>query len=102
MPGNYNPAVRLIAAWKLHSRRAASAKKGRFAMAITEREQRGLAIAALCRLQKNRDGVWVVPSQSSAKEKYQVRIDENGDTCTCPDYDLRKGTCKHIYAVRYT
>lgn len=70
-------------------------------MVITEREQRGMAIAALCKLRKSKDGVWSVPSQSG-EGKYQVRVDENGDTCTCPDYDLRKGTCKHIYAVRYT
>jgi transposase/predicted nucleic acid-binding Zn finger protein len=70
-------------------------------MAITEREQRGLAIAALCRLQKNKDGVWMVPSQTG-EGKYVVRHDENGHTCTCPDYELRKGTCKHIYAVQYT
>lgn len=32
-------------------------------MAISEREQRGLAIAALCRIDK-RGGEWSVPSQS--------------------------------------
>ena len=39
-------------------------------MAITEREQRGLAIAALCRL-NGQNGVWRVPSQSG-NGKYEV------------------------------
>jgi transposase len=69
-------------------------------MAISEREQRGLAIAALCRIDK-KDGVWHVPSQSGAG-KYEVQHTAGECRCTCPDYELRKQKCKHIYAVEYT
>jgi transposase len=70
-------------------------------MAISEREQRGLAIAALCRINKQDDGLWVVPSQSGAG-KYHVRHGEGGCHCTCPDFETRGMKCKHIYAVEYT
>ena len=69
-------------------------------MAITEREQRGLAIAALTKLNKQ-DGVWLVPSQSGGG-KYEVRHDAGKQTCTCPDFETRGVKCKHIYAVDYT
>jgi transposase len=69
-------------------------------MAISEREQRGLAIAALCRIDK-KDGLWVVPSQSGSG-KYHVH--HGGETChcTCPDFEKRGQKCKHIYAVEFT
>ena len=69
-------------------------------MAISEREQRGLAIAALCRISKQ-DGVWVVPSQSG-NGKYQVHHHGGECRCTCPDFELRQQKCKHIYAVEFT
>ncbi len=69
-------------------------------MAISEREQRGLAIAALCRLEK-KDGAWLVPSQSG-NGKYQVRHGADSCHCTCPDFETRQQKCKHIYAVEYT
>jgi hypothetical protein len=69
-------------------------------MAISEREQRGLAIAALSKID-NKNGVWMVPSQSG-NGRYEV-IHQNGEPrCTCPDFELRGGKCKHIYAVEYT
>lgn len=61
------------------------------------REQRGLEIAARARIVK-KDGVWVVPSQSS-KGFYQVTMADNGPHCTCPDFELRGTRCKHGYAV---
>jgi transposase len=63
---------------------------------MCEREQRGLAIAAVCKLTL-KAGVWLVPSQSG-KGKYQVC----GDHCTCPDHETRGVKCKHIFAVEYT
>lgn len=69
-------------------------------MALSEREQRGMAIAALCRLDK-RNGVWIVPSQSG-NGKYQVQHAEGACRCTCPDFELRQQKCKHIYAVEFT
>lgn len=76
-------------------------------MAISEREQRGLAIAALCKIDK-KDGMWTVPSQSGSG-KYQVRHEVGECRCTCPDFELRNVNsvgpllkCKHIYAVEFT
>lgn len=69
-------------------------------MAITEREQRGMAIAALCKIDKQ-DGVWVVPSQSG-NGKYHVTNDRTDPKCNCPDFETRACKCKHIFAVEYT
>ena len=35
-----------------------------------------------------------------AKEKYVV--DADAKQCTCPDFESRQATCKHIFAVEYT
>jgi hypothetical protein len=62
------------------------------------REIKGLEIAAKSRL--TRDGnTWLVPSQAG-KGKYTV--DANAKQCTCPDFEARQATCKHIFAVEYT
>lgn len=69
-------------------------------MAISEREQRGLAIAALCKIGKQ-DGAWLVPSQSG-NGKYKVFHDAAGPRCNCLDFETRRVKCKHIFAVEYT
>jgi transposase len=62
------------------------------------REQRGLVIAALCKL--NRTGaVWSVPSQSDGSKSYTV--DPGKKTCSCPDHKETGFTCKHLYAVEF-
>ena len=61
------------------------------------REQRGLAIAAKCKLTK-KDDTWLVPSQSQDGEKYTVIP---GTKCTCPDHEVRQVKCKHLWAVEY-
>jgi transposase len=64
------------------------------------REQRGLAIAALCKIERRSNGVWVVPSQSG-HGRYAVRPGTEC-TCTCPDFEARGGLkCKHVYAVEF-
>jgi predicted nucleic acid-binding Zn finger protein len=68
-------------------------------MAISEREQRGLAIAALCKLDK-KDGAWIVPSQTGS-DSYKVHHGKE-PRCTCPDFEKRGEKCKHIFAVEYT
>ena len=61
------------------------------------RQLRGMAIAAIVRIEKNRIG-YKVPSQSG-NGSYVVNTD--GDPiCTCPDFDKRQQPCKHIYAVQ--
>ena len=62
------------------------------------RQERGLKIAALAKIERNPLG-WQVPSQSG-NGSYVVKID--GDKfCTCPDFADRRLPCKHIYAVEF-
>jgi hypothetical protein len=67
------------------------------------REQRGLALAALYRIEKGEDGRWVVPSQSGNGTKYIVDADEDPSKqhCTCPDHRDRAVKCKHMFAVEF-
>ncbi len=64
------------------------------------REERGIIIAALCKLQRRDDGIWLVPSQSKNDKKYEV--DPTHCTCTCPDHKEEGHKCKHLYAVEIT
>ncbi|MDX2166478.1 MAG: IS5 family transposase [Deltaproteobacteria bacterium] len=66
---------------------------------MDERQQRGLVIAATAKIQRKGDA-WIVPSQS-LNGKYTVRRDAAGQSCTCPDHELRQQPCKHIFAVEY-
>ncbi|MBC7783004.1 MAG: transposase [Burkholderiales bacterium] len=63
------------------------------------RQQRGLEIAAMFRIEQ-KHGIYFVPSQSSTK-KYVVRMNDDYPSCSCPDYETRACKCKHIYAVEY-
>ncbi|HVS36167.1 MAG TPA: SWIM zinc finger family protein [Gemmataceae bacterium] len=65
---------------------------------MNAREERGLVIAALCKLNKTPDG-WLVPSQSGTAI-YRVNVDKQ--TCTCPDHTESGFKCKHLYAVEFT
>lgn len=66
---------------------------------MNPREQRGLVIAALCKLNKTNEG-WLVPSQSGAERIYRVNVE--AQTCTCPDHQEAGFKCKHLYAVEFT
>jgi transposase len=63
------------------------------------REQRGLVIAACCKLNKQ-DGEWLVPSQSCSEKIY--RVNPAKQTCTCPDHQDAGHKCKHLFAVEIT
>ena len=65
---------------------------------MNPREQRGVIIAAVCKLANTKDG-WIVPSQSGAEKMYRVNLAKQ--TCTCPDHQEAGHKCKHIYAVEY-
>ena len=65
------------------------------------REQRGLVIAAKCRI-KQVEGGWIVPSQSTPGGKYKVYPSDDGYHCTCPDHEIIGCVCKHIHAVKIT
>ena len=64
----------------------------------TGRQQRGMAIAAVVNIKKNRLG-YAVPSQSG-NGSYVVNTDGE-PFCTCPDFEKRQRPCKHIYAVEF-
>src|SRR5436305_325708 len=65
---------------------------------MNAREQRGLVIAATCKLeQKGR--VWLVPSQSG-NGRYGVVLSPE-PKCTCPDHLEGGFKCKHIFAAEY-
>jgi transposase len=66
---------------------------------MTPREERGLVIAAMCKLTKGENGCWLVPSQTGADKKYVV--DPDHDTCTCPDHQEMGVVCKHVFAVKF-
>ena len=67
---------------------------------MNAREQKGLVIAALCRLNRKENGVWIVPSQRGRDTLYSV--DPSKQTCTCPDHAENGFKCKHLYAVEFT
>jgi transposase len=62
------------------------------------REQRGRELAARLRIVQNPSGKWTVPSDSG-NGKYVV--DPDAPSCTCPDWELNRHPCKHVWAVRY-
>src|SRR5438045_4496530 len=69
------------------------------------REQRGLVIAATCKITRERritDKRFWVPSASQDGRKYKVTLKGDEQSCTCPDFEERRATCKHIYAVLFT
>ncbi len=66
-----------------------------------EREQRGLAIAATCKLTKRSD-FWLVPSQSTRDQYIVRRPCTDNPHCTCPDHETRGIKCKHVFAVEIT
>jgi transposase len=68
------------------------------------REERGLVIAATCKITQERritDKRFWVPSASQDGRKYKVVIKGEEQSCTCPDFEERQSTCKHIYACRF-
>ncbi len=62
------------------------------------RQEQGLQIAALSKIERNPLG-WKVPSQSG-KGSYVVKVGQE-PYCTCPDFEERKLPCKHVYAVEF-
>src|SRR5438094_7542483 len=61
------------------------------------REQRGLVIAATCRLNRTDDGAWLVPSQSHSETIYRVNLETKA--CTCLDCKDGGFVCKHYFAA---
>lgn len=65
---------------------------------MTLREQKGERIAEKARIVRQ-GNLWLVPSQSG-RGRYKVNAEKQ--SCTCPDYEIRRQPCKHYYAVEIT
>lgn len=63
------------------------------------REERGKLIFENGKIAQ-KDNYWIVGSQGSFKA-YKVSFNGHEPKCTCQDCQLRKGKCKHIYAVEF-
>ena len=63
------------------------------------RMMRGALIAAAVNIKKTPVG-YKVPSQSG-QGNYIVNLDGDAPYCSCPDYELRRVACKHVYAIEY-
>lgn len=66
---------------------------------MTPREERGLIIAATCRLNRLPDGTWLVPSQTAKTGGSAYRVNLEAKTCTCLDHTEGGNVCKHFYAA---
>ncbi len=67
---------------------------------MNAREERGLIIAATCRLDRLNDGTWLVPSQSNKSGNATYRVNLETKSCTCLDHVDGGNTCKHFYAAK--
>lgn len=65
---------------------------------LNVRELRGLDIANRYTI-KQENGFWFVPSASGKSDRYKVCI--KAQKCTCPDFEIRRNKCKHIFAAEY-
>lgn len=66
----------------------------------TTREERGREIAKCGGIRKLGSG-YAVPSQSTRSDAPTYVVDVVEQTCTCPDYELRRTVCKHQEAVLF-
>ncbi len=67
---------------------------------ILVRKERGREIAKTSRITQE-GNKWTVPSQSG-QGSYLVISNGFEASCTCPDYETRRGKCKHVWAVELT
>ena len=64
---------------------------------MSTRQERGLAIATGCKIEKKSRNRYMVPSQSKAGARYVV--EPTYPCCDCPDFQEHGETCKHLFAV---
>jgi transposase len=62
------------------------------------RQEKGLILAKGAR--QIAGSTWTVPSQTNETGAYLV--DAEKVTCTCPDFELRRQRCKHLFAVEFS
>lgn len=65
---------------------------------INPRQIRGIDIAKRYTIKQEND-LWFVPSSSGKSNRYKVDLAKQ--KCTCPDYEIRRQKCKHIFAAEY-
>jgi transposase len=65
---------------------------------LNVRELRGLDIANRYTI-KQENGFWFVPSASGKSNRYKVCL--KSQKCDCPDFEIRRQKCKHIYACEH-
>lgn len=66
---------------------------------MNPRKVRGLEIATKLKL-VSKGKTWLLPSQSG-RGKYTVDLSAEPASCTCPDYEINRSKCKHIFAVEF-
>jgi transposase len=59
------------------------------------RETKGLAIADQAKITR-KGNLFLVPSQGRGGH---YTVDADAQRCSCPDFEFRRATCKHLYAV---
>ena len=67
-------------------------------MTVSIREQKGREIAEKAAITR-KGNLYLVPSSGRG---VQYTVDPEAQRCTCPDFEFRRATCKHIYAVQIT
>ena len=65
---------------------------------MNARKLKGEQLAKTVQIQKKGLDRWIVPSQTGSGA-YTVNRDGENYKCSCPDFQMRNQTCKHIYAV---
>jgi transposase len=65
--------------------------------AVDIRQEKGRALAKDKRIKHVVGETWTVPSQTDGGTAYLVNL--LGATCSCPDFEMRRSKCKHMWAV---
>lgn len=60
------------------------------------RQEKGRALAKDKRIKRITGATWAVPSQAGDSA---YLVNEMAATCSCPDYEMRRAKCKHMWAV---
>src|SRR5437879_5384145 len=64
------------------------------------RYEKGKQIVAEGKVRPGPGGYLVTASDSAGAATYRVTLEGLFPTCTCDDWELRGGHCKHIFATR--
>ena len=62
------------------------------------REKKGYQIAEKSKITR-KGNIWLVPSQAG---RGLYKVDLEREQCSCPDFEIRRQPCKHVFAVQFT